>query len=109
MMLQVCDVIADEILERNGLGLWNRLERDLIAVVAGSWARSLILGNALDNVCKVVIVGAPQGKQRQPVGLGVVLHPDPRLLVIAGKREVLRELRANEASVIVRGRVHEMA
>src|ERR1051326_361622 len=55
------------------------------------------------------VEAAPQGDEQRPRLLFVSLRAHPLLLFIAGEDQVVRELRADETLVVVRGRVNQVA
>jgi hypothetical protein len=57
----------------------------------------------------VQIVLAPQRDEIRPRPVVVTLHAYPRLLVVAGKDEIVGRLRAYEARVVVRRGIDQMA
>src|SRR5262245_49334605 len=98
VMVEVADVVLHVVAQHEGLVL---ARADPVLVAAR--------GHLRHHVQQVAIVGAPQLDDRLPRLLGVLLHGDPSLLLVGREVDLLGELAAHEALVVVAGRVHEVA
>ena len=68
-----------------------------------------IVRDVRDDMGKVPIVGRPELDEIAPGARVVVLHLDPVILGVAWKVKVARLLRSDEALVVIRCRVDEVA
>src|SRR5436305_1538167 len=98
MVLEMADVIFDDEAERHRLAAADR---------AGDI--ELVGWDACDDTQQVQVVSLPERHQIAPRGIGVAVALDPGFLLIAGKGFRAVELSANEALMVVGGRIDEVA
>jgi hypothetical protein len=105
VMPEVADVVLEEVLERRRLIARHRAPGELVQVVLRALPHALLLGDRVHDVRKMEVHRPPLLDELGPRPFLVTLHADPRVLVVAREHEVVGELRADEALVVVRGRV----
>lgn len=98
MMLQVSDVVENQMFKRHGGGSIDS-------------ARSLLFvrRDLIDEMREEEVVGGPELDEQSGVGVGVVLDLDVCSLIVAGPVELGLSECADEALVIVCGRIDEVA
>jgi len=98
MVFQMAHIVDRQEFERHGV---------VIADPAG--VLPVGTGNRLYQMEKMAIIGAPERYQITPGKHFIVLDRDPLFLGIAGHDDPALDLRADEAVVIVGGRIKQMA
>ncbi len=66
------------------------------------------LRNAADRVRELVVVPNPELKQIEPRAMLIVLHADPRVLLVSRELEEIHLLGPNEPLMVVGRRVNQM-
>ena len=109
MVPQVTHVVTDEILERGGLTLWNRLPCEFVEIVAGPWLLPDRNRSSLDYASEMQVEESPECDELGPRGRLILLRHHPCFLLVPQEYEIVRELGAHEALMVVGGGVDEVA
>src|SRR4029077_1593957 len=82
--------------------------RKLVEIVLRELSRAQVLGHRCHHAREMTVEARPQRDELVPRRLLVTLPGDPRVLIVAGERQVILKLRPHEALMIVRRGVDEM-
>src|SRR5512146_335625 len=109
VMLQMADVIAHEVLESRGLVPRHGLPCDFVKVVTGPRPLPSGCRHRLDHSGEMEVEEAPQPDEVRPRGSLIALRRYPRLLLVTRKHEIVHELGADKALMVVRGGIDQVA
>jgi hypothetical protein len=101
-------IIANQIFERSRLVFGNGLESDLIERVFAPLLCEHGLRNDRNYAHEMQVIPAPEIDQVRPEFVVIFLRVDPLVAVVTWKREIVSELGADEALMIIRGGVDQV-